>query len=675
MTRPWWDQAGADAPMQAGVPVLLPGGRGALLEALQARIPGFTPEWLDRSEEDAGVALTRLFGVELDPVVQRAGRLPEKALIEYLRVAGIGLAAPRPARAFVCFEPKPKNAGPTLVPEGFRLSSPRADGGKGQVTWETDEALSVGNIALAEIVAFDGQAALAVKPGEGFRPFGERPIVSAALYLGFAVTGAPGGSIALLFEPAASDPQPVAEGGAPPPAVPRPVLRWEALTDRGFVAADVARDDSDGLARTGVTIVKLPAGWQAGRPALAADGEPLHWLRLRLASGAMRRPPRLAAIHPHAVAVEARETHREEYPLREADGRATIARLTRSSVLPGSVVLDVDEGAAAANTFDLPAEATGSEGFRRWREVDTLAGQRPDARVFALDAAAGIVRFGDQREGMAPPPGVRNIVVRAYATTLGAAGNVGAGEIGTAVSPLAGIQGVSNPLPATGGADAETVDAAVARGPATVKARGRAVTAGDVALLATEAEGADIVRAFALPCVDPNYPGATRPGTIGVFVIARRHPKDSATTPPAADSVTLAAVAAHLAGAIGPLGARVVAANPRFHEVIVEASIVVATGRDVAAAASAVAAALDRYLNPELSGEGAGDWSLAAVLRHNRFVQIVLGADPGIVSVPFLSLNVDGIANPACADVTLSRFGLPWPGRHRLLAEAEEGGA
>lgn len=671
MTRPWWDQPGADASMAKGAPVLFPGGRGELLKALQARIPGFTPEWRDLGDEDSGVALVRLFGAQLDPIMQRAGRLTEKALIEFLRTAGVEPAPPRPACAFVCFEPKPKNVAPVMVPEGFRLTSPRADGVKGDVAWETGEALSVGNIALEEILAFDGSSAAAATAGESFRPFGERPVTGAALYLGFAVTGSPGGSIALLFDPpATSDPAPVSEGGAAPAAAPRPGLRWEALTDRGFAAADVARDDTDQLSRTGIALVKLPAAWQAGRPAVATDGPNLHWLRLRLASGTMRTPPRLVHIQPHAVGVVARETHREEFPVREADGRNTIVRLTRTPVLSGSVVLEVDEGVAAANLFDLSDDAASNGGFRRWSEVPTLAGQRPDARVFTLDAAAGILRFGDQRQGMAPPPGVRNIAVRAYATTLGGAGNVGAEEM-VMGSALAGIQGVFNPLPAAGGADAEATETAVARGPATVKARGRAVTAADVALLSAQAEGADIVRAYALPCVDPAFPGAVVPGTIGVFVIGRRHPKNPSPGPPVASSATLGAVAAYLANETGPLGARVAVANPRFHEVVVEATITVAEGRDAGAAATAAGEALDLYLNPERSG----DWGIGAVLAHSRIVHVVLDADPDIVSVPFLSLIVDGIVHPACSDVPLSRFGLPWPGRHRLLAQAEESAA
>jgi predicted phage baseplate assembly protein len=524
------------------------------------------------------------------------------------------------------------------------------------------------------MLAFDGASIRPASLGEAFRPFGERPVAGAALYLGFTVVGAPGATLSLLFEAASDDdPAPVSEGGAPPPSDPRPILRWEALTGRGFAAADVARDESAQASRTGIAVLKLADDWTAGRPKASADGAPLHWLRLRLASGEMRNPPRLANIHPHVVEAKALETHRDEFPVPEPAGRGSFVRLARSPVLADSVVLEVDEGVASAGLFDFEEDDEGNRGegaFRRWKRVDSLAGQRPDARVFTLDSAEGIIRFGDHREGMAPPPGIRNIAVRSYATTLGAGANVGTGEIGRMASPLAGIQSVSNPLPASGGSDLEAIGSAVALGPARVKARERAVTADDVALLATEAEGADIVRAYALPCGDPAFPGAVRPGTTGIFVIARRHPRAKATGPPLASSETLAAVAAHLSGRSAPIGARIVVANPRFHRILVQGTITVAEGRDSGAAMTAAGGALDRYLNPELGG-----WSIGATIRHSALVHVVLGASPDIVSVPFLSVTVDGIVHSACSDVALSRFGLPWPGRHRLLALAEGAGS
>lgn len=668
MIRPWWDHPLAEARLTGGVPVLVPGGRKAALAALQARIAAYVPEWRDLTEEDAGVALVRLFGLQLEPILARAERLPEKALVEFLRVAGLTVAPARSARAVLVFTPDERNPGPVDIPAAAKLLSGRADGEKGDVTWETDAPLAVPNLTLAERHAFDGEIALAAAEGETFAAFGERPTVGAALYLGLTGSGRIAGQLSLVFDPAGDGtPAPVYHGGEPAATRPAPQLRWEALTDRGFQALDVVADSTDALTRTGIVTVVLPRDLSQGRPALLGDGDTAYWLRLRLAGGRLDPVPRLRGLHAHAVTATAKETFRDEFPVPQTDGDTVRVRLARSPVLSGSVVLEVDEGVSGADLFDLDGSngETTQGGFRRWAEVDTLAGQRPDARVFVLDAATGEIRFGDGREGRRPPQGTGVVAVRAYATTLGAAGNVGIDAISRQPVRLAGTSAVTNPFPASGGAAAEDTDSAVTNGPAILKARGRAVSTGDMALLARHAEGADILKAYALSGVDPAYPGAIRPGTVGVFVVPRRHPSEPTDTPPVASSQTLAAVAAHLATAVGPLGARVVAASPRYEEIRVEATLSIVAGADPAVAESAVRAALDDWLSPET-----GDWRIGAVIRHADLTHLVLGAHQSITAVPFLAVALNGIGHPACADVPLRRFGLPWPGRHRLTVEA-----
>ncbi len=668
MIRPWWDHPLADAELDEGAPVLFPGSRKAALAALQARIAGYVPEWRDLSEEDAGVALVRLFGLQLEPLLARVERLPEKALVEFLRAAGLTLAAARSAHTILLFTPDERNPGPVDIPAGTKVLSGRADGEKGDVTWETDIPLTVPNLTLAERHAFDGEIALAVADGEAFAAFGERPAVGAALYLGLIGSGRIAGQLSLAFDPASDgDPAPAAIGGAPAPTRPAPQLRWEALTERGFQPLDVVADSTDALTRTGIVTLALPRNLSEGRPALLGDSANAYWLRLRLAGGRLDPAPRLRALHAHAVTATAKETFHGEFPVPQTDGDIARVRLSRSPVLSGSVVLEVDEGASSADLFDLDDDSggAGEGGFRRWEEVATLAGQRPDARVFVLDAASGEIRFGDGREGRRPPQGTRVVAVRSYATTLGAAGNLGIDEISRQPVRLAGISAVTNPFLASGGAASEGSDSAVSNGPATLKARGRAVSGGDMALLARHAEGADILKAYALSGVDPAFPGAIRPGTVGVFVVPRRHPSEPTDTPPMASSLTLAAVANHLATAVGPLGARVVAASPRYEEVRIEATLSITAGADATVAEGAVRSALDTWLSPEI-----GDWRIGAVIRHADLNHLVLGAHQSITAVPFLAVALDGIGHPACADVPLRRFGLPWPGRHRLTVEA-----
>jgi predicted phage baseplate assembly protein len=273
---------------------------------------------------------------------------------------------------------------------------------------------------------------------------------------------------------------------------------------------------------------------------------------------------------------------------------------------------------------------------------------------------------------MALPEGVRNVVARRYRVSSGRGGAVEAQSVKKILTSLPFLQGVSNPLPATGGRDLETLAAALLRGPQALKARGRAVTSDDAALLARDAAGADVVRAFAVSGMDPSRPGAPQPGVIGVFVLPGRRPGETSGEPPMPTAETLRATAEHIAARVGPLGSRVVAAAPRFHRARVEATVSLSAAADVGEIITQVIGGLDRYLDPYVGGEEGAGWSLGAPLLHARLVRQVLNASPSVRSVPYLNLVVDGIRYPACADVPLSATGVTWPAGHEIVASVEE---
>ena len=194
--------------------------------------------------------------------------------------------------------------------------------------------------------------------------------------------------------------------------------------------------------------------------------------------------------------------------------------------------------------------------------------------------------------------------LRAFATVAGAESAVSADAIKKAVRQLPGLAGLTNPAAASGGAALESDAAAIQRGPAVLKARGRAVTAGDVAVLALAAEAVSITRAWALGGVDATMGGVVRPGAIGVFVIPARRADDPADEPVRAGSEALAAVARYLSGVVGPVLARVTVGNPAFHRIRIEANLSCRAGADLGAAAAAAEAAINRWLDPESDGGG-----------------------------------------------------------------------
>ncbi|WP_274913819.1 putative baseplate assembly protein [Streptomyces sp. WZ-12] len=104
----------------------------------------------------------------------------------------------------------------------------------------------------------------------------------------------------------------------------------------------------------------------------------------------------------------------------------------------------------------------------RWHPVDSLAGRGPHERVYVTGTTGGdgsrssaegaggrtTVTFGDGVHGARLPSGHDNVRAR-YRFGTGRAANVAADRITQAVTRPLGVTGVTNPQPATGGADAD----------------------------------------------------------------------------------------------------------------------------------------------------------------------------------------------------------------------------
>ncbi len=104
------------------------------------------------------------------------------------------------------------------------------------------------------------------------------------------------------------------------------------------------------------------------------------------------------------------------------------------------------------------------------------------------------VIFGDGTYGRIPPVGLNNIRAT-YRIGGGAAGNVPAAAIAKALTTIPLLDSVTNPLPAAGGADHESIDHAVQFGPQAFRSTIRAVTLNDYIALAQNAGGVAKVKA------------------------------------------------------------------------------------------------------------------------------------------------------------------------------------
>ena len=98
------------------------------------------------------------------------------------------------------------------------------------------------------------------------------------------------------------------------------------------------------------------------------------------------------------------------------------------------------------------------------------------------------VNFGDNQNGKIPAPGTNN--VRAvYRVGGGVQGNVGANKINRMVSNIYEVSSVTNPSPASGGVDRETVESIKRMAPRMLRTLWRAVTAEDYKTLAEALPG------------------------------------------------------------------------------------------------------------------------------------------------------------------------------------------
>ena len=650
------------------------------------RIKNFTPQWTNLRGNDAGIALIRLFSEQMEPVLQRLNRLPEKAFVEFLSLAGV---QPLPARAasvlleFAVSDGAPESV---FVPAGFQVGAQPADGSGALVVFETERSLFAAPAEIAEMYVQQGSTFQEVDPQSlsdeaPFLPFGKKAIPGSALWIGLAGNVVPGPTLSLGIRVTAPPgaPPPVPAGGVMPlPVPPSPTLRWEVLDGASIASADVVIDETGGLLRSGVVELQLPRRWRPGRPEGLAGDQQLRWLRLRIVHGQYPESPQVSFVKLNVTRAIAARTIRDEVlePVPNTDGRRW--RLSQTPILSESLMLEVDEGdidvsGASASGLEengaINGEANVAEsgGASRWREVPDLSVHGPDDKVYVLDPVSGEVTFGDGLHGTAVPTGFRHIRAVRYRVGGGKAGAVDAEAVSTLLSAAAFLSGVKNPLPASGGADREGQQLAMQRGPQEIRARGRAVTVADYALLAGRAPGGQVERAYAVSGLHPAFPGSPIPGVVGVFVV----PPDRNEGPPTPDQETLRAVATFLSREVAPAGVEVVTASPRYHTIRAEVGVLLTPEANAGETVRRVIEKLNQYFHPLQGGEDGTGWPFGGTLRYSVVLRLITSVD-GVRAVPRLNFVVDGFRIPACTDYAIAADALFWPAGHQVIVIEQE---
>ncbi|MGZ8196915.1 MAG: putative baseplate assembly protein [Burkholderiales bacterium] len=555
-----------------------------LVEDMLRRIPAHTPEWTHPRLGDPGRTLIELFAWLGDALLYRANLIPERQRLVFLKLLGLPLKAAQPARTVVSLAwAQPTELSAATVVPGGRIAGAAPFETLTETTVLPVSAEAYIKRALADAEAarmaevIDGLARVhrinaAAKAYETAPVFAEGRAVPEGIDV-FAASADRALWLALFAPPAPSpEEQPAtnatvlsALGGGDSgaaallsvgivPALETPALfeeigprarvpaLWE-MTTRGRTANEpdyltleplAGTDTTAGLARPGTLRLPLPDESLISAPsndvgenprAGVGDAPPrlddaekaarlIAWLRLRPAPAEQVAHLRLAWIGVNAVEVDQRVTHSGRV-LGVSTGAADQQfQLPAASVDPATLAIEVEEP---------------GRGYQPWQGVDDLGAIHPDpnlardAAAYELDAAAGVVRFGDGVRGRVPE---REMRIRLAFGRFGGgrAGNVTPASLAelsardVAGRPTPPIK-VWQPLPATGGEDAETLAQAERRIPAYLRHRERAVTPEDYRSLAFETPGITVGRVDVLPRFKPRERRFTVPGVVSVMAL------------------------------------------------------------------------------------------------------------------------------------------------------------
>lgn len=503
-------------------------------------------------------------------------------------------------------------------------------------------------------------------PGHSFSPYQPLSDVTPALYLGFDKQ-LPVNNFGIYMDIVE---QPGLAAG--------PAMIWEYWNGAGWQQA-VVEDGTEDLHLPGI-ISFIPA---ADSQALAVFDNPLYWLRGRLKEDGDPNQTVINFMFTNAVWASQWQTFTDS-PLGASTGDPNqIFQFNQVPVLPGQIIQVQELSGPRANTEwrTIAIQVAGGDSsvvseleallanegtetdiilddiqltrdktktviavWVQWQEQPNFFDSGSNDRNYVLDHASGRLFFGDGNTGMIPPIGAA-IQAATFRSGGGISGNVTAGTITQLLGSVSGVQSVTNPRAAEGGANGETLQGFASRGPLSLRTRGSAITPLDYETLAREASaGVAVARAIPLSAAS----GPARPGWITIIIIPQS--QDPRPVPSFGLRQEVQTYLQQRAPAGVAAAQQIEVIGPTYLPVDVAATLAPVDPAQAGTVEQKALSALAQFLHPIYGGPNGMGWDLGRGVYASDIAS-VLGNVAGVDYVSDLSLFVNGVLQGDHVDV------------------------
>jgi predicted phage baseplate assembly protein len=642
-----------------------------LVEEARKVIPIYATasKWTDHNVHDPGITFMELFAWLSEMQLYSLDFVSDAHLLKYLALLGMKPEPARPAKVDLQLTPTFPQC--KTIPKGslFQTGSSETD-----FTFETLEEIEVIPLQIKKVICYSGyqytdMTEFNEHPKTYYHPFGEYPLKGDAFYIGLALEGdrsnITGKRIRIAVYPYEAD-LPVVGKGLPGEeeylsGITGGVLEsssgqalWEYWNNNEWTSLDITSSNdpvSVFLARGTISFYspadlikgippEFPSSWsEVGNPGWK-DVSQL-WVRCRLLDVSFDITPRLDRLLLNVVtAVEGR----------------TYSMVEVGSGLPYQVVkLEMFPVIAGSETVTIDGVV--------WKAAADFDASGPGDFQYVLNPAKGEIYFGDGVNGAVPLPDKSiNIVYWSGGGGGGQKGNIDADMV--TGSQIDGIT-VTNPFPADGGKDGETIDDAFIRFKRDLVVPYTAVTEADYEYIVKQTPGLRVARVAALA-------QDAKTGSENETVIIAI-PYSFAKCPVPSRSFKRA-VCKYL-DMHRLITTSVQVCDPDYIGVSVSVKVKIKPGFEPVQMKDRIKEALDDFLAPlDLGGNsgGSGGWPFGRAVYRSEVNEVLEGVE-GVDCVISLSLSAVGKwFEKRDGDIIIGSMSLVYPGAHQVEVMGSE---